>query len=235
MAPKPDNRPSPSEFFNPEMAARYDERNSGLSPIADCIHFLFRLTLQDLPANARVLCIGVGTGAEILSLSKAFPGWQFVGVDPSGPMLDVCRTRLGNAGVMDRCELVHGEVHDIPENESFDAALAIMVAHFVERDERPRFYRAIHDRLRTGGYFVSTEISYDLGSAQYPSMLENWGRIQSLMGATPASLEKLPETLRNVLTVISPDETEAFWKAAGFERPVSFFQAFMARGWYAQT
>ncbi|OLF77870.1 SAM-dependent methyltransferase [Maricaulis sp. W15] len=226
--------PLPTEFFNREMAARYDERNSKLSPVSDCMHFLFRLVLEDLPPDARILSVGAGTGAEILSLSNAFPGWQFVAVDPSGPMLDVCRARLEDAGVMDRCEVVQGEVHDIADGDTFDAVLAIMVAHFIDREKRQRFYQASHARLRPGGFFVSTEISYDLASPEYPSMLENWGRIQSRMGATPDSLKTLPETLRNVLTVIAPDETENLWRDAGFARPICFFQALMARGWYAQ-
>ncbi|MEE2565085.1 class I SAM-dependent methyltransferase [Hyphobacterium marinum] len=223
---------APGDFFNAEMAARYDERNSKLSPISDCMHFLFRLALENLPETARILCVGVGTGAEILSLSKARPGWRFVGVDPSGSMLDVCREQLHKAGILDRCDLVEGEVHDILAPEAFDAVLTIMVAHFVDQDERPRFYRAIHDRLRPGGCYVSTEISHDLDAADFPSMLTNWGRIQSLMGANPDSLNALPDTLRNVLAVVSPADTEALWRQAGFDQPVCFFQAFMARGWY---
>lgn len=38
--------------------------------------------------------MGVGTGAEILSLSSAYPEWTFVGMDSSVSMLDVCRARL---------------------------------------------------------------------------------------------------------------------------------------------
>lgn len=230
--PKSGQSNTTSDFFNEEMATHYDERNAKLSPIAECMHFLFRLTLEDLPQDARILCVGVGTGAEILSLSKAYPGWRFVGSDPSAPMLEVCRERLRKAGVLDRCELIVGKVHDVAETNAFDAALAIMVAHFVDREERPRFYRAIHAALKPGGCFVSTEISYDLASETFSSMLPNWGRIQSLMGATPDSLKALPDTLRKVLTVLSPDETEALWRDAGFDEPVRFFQAFMAHGWY---
>ena len=55
---------STAGFFNQEMADAYDRRNSALKPISDGLHFLMRLVLNDLPADARLLCVGVGTGAH---------------------------------------------------------------------------------------------------------------------------------------------------------------------------
>ncbi len=103
-----------------EAAKVYDEKNKQLAPIADNMHFLIHLILKNASVKSRVLCVGVGTGAEILSLSTAFPEWTFVGVDPSIGMLDVCRERLKVAGVLDRCEFIHGYVHDVPQGENFD-------------------------------------------------------------------------------------------------------------------
>ncbi len=226
-------KPSAPDFFNPEMARNYDDRNARLSAISDNMHFLIRLVLEDLPADARILCVGVGTGAEIVSLAQTNPGWSFVGIDPSASMLDVCREKLEAANILDRCELVHGYVQDAPEGAAFDAVVSVLVAHFIGREDRPDFYRAVHERLKQGGCFVSTEISADLDAETFAPLLRNWGRVQSLMGATPESLEKLPEMLRNMLSVVPPAETEALMKSAGFELPVAFFQAFMIRGWHA--
>lgn len=221
-----------SAFFNQEMADAYDRRNSALAPISDSLHFLTRLVLADLPVDARVLCVGVGTGAEILSLAMAYPGWSFVGVDPSDEMLAVGRRRLEQAGVLHRCELLHGYVEDVAQ-EKFDAVVSLLVAHFIKREDRHVFYTAIHDRLRLGGRFVSAEISADLDAPEFPEMLEDWKRIQVLMGATPESLAKLGDLMRDVLSVLSPRDTEAMWEAGGFPKPVPFFQAFMIRGWHA--
>jgi tRNA (cmo5U34)-methyltransferase len=210
----------------------YDERNRPLASIADNMHFLIRLILKDVPVRARVLCVGVGTGAEILSLSKAYPEWTFVGVDPSTGMLDVCRGRLKEASVLDRCDLIHGYVGDAPAGENFDVALSILVAHFIKREERLHFYRAMNSRLRKNGILINTEISFDLDSPEFPSMLKNWEAIQALMGATPESLANLSVQLREMLTVVSPQETEALLKNSGIPVPVQFFQAFMISGWY---
>ena len=228
----PPNTPAAPSFFSQDVADAYDRRNRALAPISDSLHFLLRLVLADLPPNARVLCVGVGTGAEILSLAAAYPGWSFVGVDPSVEMLAVGRRRLEQAGVMRRCELVHGYVEDAPR-EAFDAVVSLLVAHFIKREGRPGFYAAIHDRLKSGGRYVSAEISGDLDAPEFPAMLENWKQVQTLMGATPQSLAQLDGMMREALGVLPPEETQALWRAAGFGMPIPFFQAFMIRGWHA--
>lgn len=188
--------PSIPQFFNQGMASNYDDRNRRLSPISENMHFLPQLVLADLPQRARILCIGVGTGAEILSIADKCPEWTFVGVDPSAEMLSVCRRRLTEANLLERCELVQGYVTDAPEGPNFDAALSILVAHFVPHGDRSRFYRGIFERLKPGGVFVSTEISCDLDDADFPALLKNWELIQTLMGATPQALDNLPDMLR---------------------------------------
>lgn len=224
---------STSGFFSQEVADAYDRRNSGLKPISDGLHFLMRLVLADVPPDARILCVGVGTGAEILSLADTFPRWTFTGVDPSAEMLGVCGHRLGESGLMDRCELIHGYVDDVAAT-GFDAVISLLVAHFIPREGRPAFYAAIADRLKSGGLFVSAEISADLEAPAFPAMLADWKQVQLRMGATPESLDRLEGNLRDVLGVLPAAETEALWQAAGFALPVSFFQAFMIRGWHAR-
>lgn len=64
---------STSGFFDREMAEAYDRRNSGLQPIADSLHFPMGLVLDRLPEQARILRVGVGTGADILALANDRP------------------------------------------------------------------------------------------------------------------------------------------------------------------
>lgn len=222
---------SPADFFNKELAQVYDERNRKLAPIAQNMHFLIRLVLKDLAPRAKILSVGVGTGEEILSLAEGFPDATFVGVDPSAAMLEVCRERLHKAGMLDRCELIHGYVEDVPSGENFDAVLSVLVGHFIKRDERMSFFQHMMARLKTNGFFINTEISCDLNAAEFPLMLKNWQQIQMLMGATPQSLQNLPVQLREILTVLPPHEVEEILRQSGLLQPVRFFQAFMIVGW----
>ncbi len=229
-----DQPPKAADFFTKEVSEAYDARNSKLSPITDTLHFLIRLALNNLPVQSRILCVGVGTGAEILSLAHEYPDWTFTGIDPSAAMLDVCRARLEEAGVMPRCELRHGYVQDAPEGEHYDAAISLLVGHFLPRDDKTDFYRQMYQRLKPGGYFVNAEISFDLESPEFPAMLQNWARVQSLMGATPQSLQGLPQMLKDTLHVLPPAHIETLMRSAGIALPVRFFQAFMISGWHAQ-
>lgn len=224
----------PADFFNKEASQAYDEKNSKLGAIAHNLHFLIQLILKELPQKSRILCIGIGTGAEILSLAKIYPDWTFVGVDPSASMLEVCSDRFKDAGISERCQLVHGYIQDAPSGENFDAVLSVLVAHFVKRNERLNFFTEMSRRLKNDGFIVNAEISYDLNSTEFPSMLTQWKKIQELMGATPESLENLPRVLREMLSIVSPSETENFLRQSGIKLPVRFFQAFMINGWYGK-
>lgn len=221
-----------SDFFPKEAATSYDEKNKQLAPISECLHFLIRLILKDLPNRSHILCNGVGTGAEILSLAGAHPEWTFVGVDPSTAMLEVCRKRLESAGVLKRCELVHGYVADLPLGESFDAVLSVLVAHFVKRSGQLCFFQEMTKRLKKNGYLVDAHISFDIDSKELPSMLRKWETVQELMGATPESLAQLPFLLREVLTVLPASEVENNLRQSGIGTPIRFFQALMISGWY---
>lgn len=225
---------NPPDFFTKDLAQAYDERNSKLTSISENMHFLIRIILKDLPKDAKVLCVGVGTGAEIISLSKVFPYWTFVGVDPSASMLEVCKDRLQAAGLSNRYHLIHGYVQDVEVGENFDAVLSILVGHFVKQENRLEFFKNMTSRLKKGGYLVNTEISYDLNSPQFPMMLKNWEQIQTLMGATPESLANLSMQLHEVLTVLPNSVIEDFISRSEILNPVKFFQAFMISGWYGK-
>lgn len=223
---------APHDHFTDTVARSYDERNRALAPIGEHMHFLMALLLGKLPADAEVLCVGVGTGAEVLALAAVFPGWRFVGVDPSAAMLEVCRERLDAAGVRDRCTLRHGYVHDTPNETRFDAVLSVLVGHFVPRSERLDYYRALVQRLRPGGALVDIEISDDLDAPEFPTMFEGWAQVQLRMGATPASLAELPARMRDVLAILPHAEVESMLREAGIAMPVRVLQSLMIAGWY---
>jgi tRNA (cmo5U34)-methyltransferase len=229
------NKQTPIDYFTQDMARNYDEKNKKLSAISECMHFLSNLVLADIPEEANILCVGVGTGAEILSLSKHHPKWTFVGVDPSNSMLEVCKERLEKAGVLDRCQLLHGYVTDVPVDSKFDVALSILVGHFIKKEDRVNYYQAMSSRVKANGTLINTEISFDLNSTTFPQMLVDWKQVQTLMGATPESLANLPNQLRDSLTVLPPEQVEKLLVESGLVNPVKFFQAFMISGWHSKV
>lgn len=66
-----------NQLFGKDHAASYDRRWEKLSTIMETLHLLSDFAFQNLPPKARVLCVGAGTGAEVIALAKKNPEWKF--------------------------------------------------------------------------------------------------------------------------------------------------------------
>src|SRR3546814_14453128 len=95
------------------------------------LHFLLETVFAGLPDDARLLCVGAGTGAEIAHLAQRFPGWRFLALDPSPAMPDACRTRAERDGFADRVGFHAGLVDTLPEAAPFDGAPRFLVSQFL--------------------------------------------------------------------------------------------------------
>ncbi len=134
--------------FDQKTASAYDNRWAKLAPIRDSLDLLIRAILSELPADARILCVGVGTGAELINLAQAFPLWRFTAVEPAIAMLDVCRQRVEECGITARCTFHEGYLDSLPKSDPFEAATCLVVSHFImEKEERRNFFNQIASSL----------------------------------------------------------------------------------------
>jgi tRNA (cmo5U34)-methyltransferase len=225
------------EIFN-QTAATYDQKWSRLAPINNALHLLTSSILSELPEMARILCVGAGTGAEILSLARTFPGWHFTAVEPSAPMLDVFRRRADEEGISSRCVFHSGYLDFLPPAEPFDAATAFLVSQFIqERDVRSKFFQSIAGRLRPEGVLVSSDLAADLSAAaDQPGLLEIWFQVMSGSGnlSQPDEIAKMREAYTRDVAVLPPSEVSEIITRGGFDSPVLFFQAGMIHAWCAK-
>ena len=106
-----------------QQAASYDKQWARMAPLRDCLHFLLKSVFEDLPSDARILCVGAGTGAEIAYLAKTFERWRFTAVDPSGAMLEVCRKRAEVEGYAARCDFHEGYVESLAIDDMHDGTI----------------------------------------------------------------------------------------------------------------
>jgi tRNA (cmo5U34)-methyltransferase len=224
------NQPRP---FDVQHASSYDDRWAPLAPLRDSLHLQMRFILQDLPAAARVLCVGVGTGAELLALARFFPGWRFMAVDPSAPMLDVCRRKAAEAGVADRCEFHAGFVHELPPAELFDAATTILVSQFItDRARRTEFFREIARRLRSDGLLITADLT-TAPAGQHESLLAVWSQMMRHIGAGEAQIQGMLSSYGRDVALLPASELEGLLAVAGFVRPVRFSQSLLIHAWFA--
>jgi tRNA (cmo5U34)-methyltransferase len=234
-AMSPSDPHAPPVAFDHAHAATYDQRFAKLAPMRDALHLLIGAILADLPAEARILCVGAGTGQELMYLARKFPRWRFAVVEPSAPMLEVCRRKADECGIASRCDFHGGFLESLPPAEAFDAATSLLVSQFIlAPDARAGFFRAIAGRLRPGGYLASADLASDTGSAAYRSLLDVWIRLMRETGSPPEQLERLRVTYGRDVAVLPAAQIESIIASAGFGTPVPFLQTGLIHAWYAQ-
>jgi SAM-dependent methyltransferase len=89
------------------------EIGAGLFPVEQAIFD------RHLPAGARVLVVGSGTGRELVALLDR--GCVVAGIDPSQRALDICRHHLQQHGR--QADLTHGFFEDVTVPGPFDAVV----------------------------------------------------------------------------------------------------------------
>lgn len=215
-----------------QQAASYDAQWARLAPINDCLRLLLRAMFAELPHDARILCVGVGTGDELVYLGSAYPGWQFTVVEPSEGMLTICRQRTQEAGMTSRCVFHAGYLGTLPEGGLHDAATSFLVSQFIlEEGERMAFFKAIASQLKPGGLLASSDLAADVTSPEYDALLPAWMGMMSAAKVSPDMLERVRTVYARDVAVLPPAKIESFLRAAGFAQAVPFFQAGLIHAW----
>lgn len=223
---------SPLDHFDEAHAARYEERFARLAPLREALHLLTALALDDLPADARLLCVGAGTGAELLALAARFPGWRFVAVDPSAPMLAICRRRAAAAGLTERCEFHEGFVSGLPASPGFHAATSILVSQFITAEaERIAFFREIATRLLPGGRLIAADLSTGAYPQQHEQRLAVWRTMLRYAGFEAAQIARTLDAFGRDVAVLPAVEIERLLVQGGFTAPVLISQSLLIHAW----
>lgn len=218
-----------------EQAGAYDRQWDKLAPLGECLHALIGMVFGGLADDARILCVGAGTGAEVIHLATRFPRWEFTVVEPSAKMLAVCRRRAEEHGITARCVFHEGYLDSLPGSASFDAATSLLVSQFfTDRDERSAFFRTIAARLRPDALLASADLVSDIDSAEYRSLLEVWLRMLRVAEVPSENLERMPAVYKHDVAVLPPKQVSAIIASGGFEGPVQFFQGGLIHAWYAR-
>ena len=228
------HRDEVTEIFQ-QQAASYDSQWAKTAPIRHCLHLLLDSLFAGLPADARILCVGVGTGTEMAHLALRNPGWRFTAVEPSAAMLEVCRQRAEREGFAARCDFHEGYLESLPATEAYDAATCFLVSQFIlEPQARSAFFAEIAERLRPGGLLASSDLAADVNSAEYEVLLAAWMNMMAAAEVSPEAMARMRQAYARDVGVLSPQRTAAIIAAGGFALPVPFFQAGLIHAWLSR-
>jgi tRNA (cmo5U34)-methyltransferase len=221
-----------STYFGKAHAPYYDERAAKFASVRDTLSFLVRLVLADLPSESRILCVGAGTGAELLDMARAFPAWRFIAVEPSPNMLEICFQKVDEAGIASRCHFHEGFLDSLPRTEPLNAATSILASQFLtDPNQRRDFFHQIATRLCPGGYLINADLASSLRSSAFESLFEIWMRVH---GQTPEAAKASQKGWGKDVAVSRPGEIESIIAGAGFEPPILFYQALFIHAWHAR-
>ncbi|AMR66233.1 class I SAM-dependent methyltransferase [Aquipseudomonas alcaligenes] len=218
-----------------QQAASYDTQWAKTAPLRHCLHLLLDSLFAELPIDARILCVGVGTGTELAHLAAQNPVWRFTAVEPSAAMLDVCRQRAEQDGFAARCDFHEGYLESLPAAAAHDAATCFLVSQFIlEPPARSAFFAEIAEHLTPGGLLASSDLAADVDSAEYEVLLTAWMHMMAAAEVSPETMARMRQAYARDIGVLSPERTAAIIAAGGFTLPVPFFQAGLIHAWLSR-
>ena len=214
--------------FDAAHAKSYAEGPPRQVPGFDDLHrMMSQLLAERVPVNGEVLVLGAGGGLELKMLADNHPGWTLTGIDPSADMLRLAAQTAGSHA--DRIHLHKGYIDSAPSGP-FDGAVCLLTMHFVPRELRLETLREIHRRLVPGAPFVLAHISFQQTEPERSMWI---ARHVAFSGTAPANVESAKHAIATRLSVLSPEEDEAFLREAGFSDVSLFYAGLSFRGWAA--
>ncbi|WP_422005861.1 class I SAM-dependent methyltransferase [Pyruvatibacter mobilis] len=217
-------------FSDPAAVARYVEDTPRKVPgFADMHRMAMILLAERAPDDANILVLGAGGGLELKAFAEGQPRWRFLGIDPSGEMLDLARRILGPLET--RVQLQQGVI-DIAPSGPFDGATCFMTLHFLTKPERLRTLRELRRRLKPGATIVVAH-----HSSPPRGELGNWlTRSVAFANGPGVDFEQAAESaaaMASRLPILPSNEDEALLRKAGFKNVTLFYAGFTFRGWVA--
>lgn len=217
------------------QASAYDQQWAKLAPFRDGLHLLLGSLFSSLPQDARMLCVGAGTGAEIHFLADRFPNWRFVAVEPSSGMVAMARQRAEKHDYAVRCTFHNGYLDTLPDTGPFDCASSLLVSQFIlDTSERTGFFASIARRLKPGGILASSDLAADVGSKSYRDLLAVWLRTMAAADVPPDRVQQMQEAYARDVAILPPPSVASIIASGGFAPPIQFFQAGLIHAFYCR-
>lgn len=222
----------PHIHFDSDTSVRYDGFVKKLIPDYERLHELvvaqLGLALDD---GARVLVVGAGTGAEILTLADFDDSWTFTAVEPSAAMVDVARTRIDEAGLTDRVTFHVGTLDTLEDSGPFDAATAILVMHFMPPDVKAAVFKDVGARLKTSAPYVMVHPIGAPGEDEQALAMHAWH--DHMEQTMPEKADEVYANVQETLHFITEDDQAVMLADAGFSTATRFHTRMVFGAWVA--
>jgi tRNA (cmo5U34)-methyltransferase len=184
--------------------------------------------------GARILIVGAGGGRELDTLGASPLGFSLVGVDPSPDMLARARLYISAGDLGGRATLVQGVVRGLPADETFDAATALFVMHFLPDDgAKADFLDDIRRRLRRGAAYIHVDVCFDDAQA-FERLRPVYERHAILGGVTPDTAAEVAARVGQ-LPILSEADLRTRLEQSGLRVVTPFYRGLWYAGFWAEA
>ena len=202
-------------FHSEVIVASYDDHIRKLIPGYELVHQQIEAILStELSETAHILVVGCGTGYELSYLLEQHPDWTFTAIDPSAAMLEQARKHLASLGAEQRVSFIQCTTQELNQQITFDAALAILVAHFIAEPQKTEFFQDIYHSLKTGGI----ALTYDLMQSEEDNELKIMQKMAQQTGLSIQQSENMLARLQQDFALISIEDFNEIITKVGFKR-----------------
>ena len=217
------------EIFEGDRALHYD-RNirrwfAAYDTFLDLLSPLLRARLTH-KAQPSILVVGSGSGNEIYNLAQLNPSWMLIGVDPSPEMNTLARKKLQ---LIKNAKIIEGTIEDI--SSEFDAAICLLVSHFLEVSSKQTLFAGIEKKLKPGAALIHADIIGDKQTSSEEFKLYCEVQRQKI------DLEIVEQGLNHIINDVNyiPEaQLLDLVKSAGFKKTAKIFQWLIYGGWISE-
>lgn len=219
------------DFNHPQVVESYDEHIRKLIPGYELIHLQVHALLKArLPERAEVLVVGCGTGHELCYLAAQFPHWRFTAIDPAQNMLEKAKARLESENLATHVQFLHSDTSGLSHTaQKFDAALSILVSHFIPETEKMVYFQDIYHALKD----KAVCLSYDLMQIENVQQLKTLQHLSELTGLSEKQSQAMIERLQDDFCLISNQALHQLLRHIGFKSVENFAQVLNYFGTFA--
>ncbi|WP_216934326.1 class I SAM-dependent methyltransferase [Acinetobacter sp. BY484] len=209
------------DFQSEEVVAGYDTHIRKLIPGYELVHQqIDAILMTHLPETAHILIVGCGTGYELSYLLQRHPQWYFTAIDPSHTMLEQVQKNIESCNGKERVQFIQADTQNLNQDHQFDAALAILVAHFIPQAHKTDFFQDICQSLKPKGFLLT----YDLMQHEDATELKVMQQLAQHTGLNAKQSERMIEQLEQDFHLISGQDLTALLTKVGFKRSIIYCQ-----------
>ena len=224
-----------TQHFGDRHASIYDEKIRkvirGYNEMHDLSYYLLK---DNLPQDAKILVVGIGTGHEAVTYAESQEKWRIVGVDPTPEMVKSSKNKVAKLGLAGRIEVFEGKVESLKE-DNFDAVTSILVMQFLkDNGDKEEYLQNISEKLKKGAKLVVIDLEGQKGSEKFNILLSAWKKHQYSTRDDEEQIDKDFAHVETDLQFVSEERIFELLNAAGFKKICKFYQSYLFGGYIAE-